>query len=55
MTDELRDLHRKVQWTGWRLWFQRAGRNPLAFYDGWCRECRKPWPCPTAKVLGSVS
>lgn len=44
-------LHRPVQWRGWRLWVQRIGRQPLAYVDLWCAECRKPWPCPTRVAL----
>lgn len=47
----VRALHQPVQWTGWRLWISRIAHDPLAYCDRWCRECRKPWPCPTAQAL----
>lgn len=50
--ERIRRLHRKVQWQGWRLFVMRAiKREPLAYEDAWCVECRKPWPCPTTVAL----
>ena len=51
LRDDLAALHRPVQWKGWRLFAQRIGRQPLAFVDEWCAECRKEWPCPTGDII----
>lgn len=51
--DAVRALHHPVQWKGWRLWMQRLARNPRAYCDQWCRECRKPWPCPTEQAINT--
>ena len=45
------ELHRPVQWKGWQLWAARIAKDGRAFVDRWCLECRKEWPCPTARCV----
>lgn len=50
--ERARDLHHKVQWSGWRLrWMQVARDNRAYVATAWCVECHQTWPCQTRAAL----